>query len=298
MTIAKYRLLAVCIFLFATSVGTAGDKQTGLHNSTKKFTNSFEMQESDWTDPAELERTWQAALVRIPKPGGGYISTTINKLTNSSSSVEGVWPTVIYLHGCTGIWPGTYTRINFLVKNGYAVIAPASFARKKYPISCKPSTHQGGLYRPTLIMRQNDAGHAIAKAKTLPWVNKAVVFLMGLSQGGITTATFSSQLPIHTVKARIVEGWTCNAGWDEYRGINAPDNEPVLTLVGRKDPWFQDIWTRGSCEEFLDKSNGSKSVIYSKGFLSRQHELLDYRKPRKIVLEFLRQHSSKTSPSN
>ena len=292
----KCFLLTTYFCLYVVLVGAADYKQTGLNNRTKIFTNSDDMQESDWTDPAELERTWQAALVRIPKLNGGYIKTTIKKLTEKKSPVEGVWPTVIYLHGCTGIWDGTYARIKFLAKNGYAVIAPASFARKKYPISCKPSTHESGLYRPTLIMRQNDAGHAIAKAKTLPWVNKADVFLMGLSQGGITTATFSSQLPIHTVKARIVEGWTCNSGRDEYRGINAPASEPVLTLVASKDPWFQKPSTRGSCEVFLNKSNGSKSVVYSKGVLSKQHGLLGNRKPRKTVLKFLRLHRSQTTP--
>ena len=289
-------LLTTYLCLNSVLVGAAGYTQTGLNNQTKVFTKSVDMQESDWTDPVELERTWQAALVRIPKLNRGYIKTTIKKLAKKNSPVEGVWPTVIYLHGCTGIWDGTYARINFLAKNGYAVIAPTSFARKKYPISCEPSTHKGGLYRPTLIMRQNDAGHAIAKAKTLPWVNKADVFLMGLSQGGITTATFSSQLPIHTVKARIVEGWTCNAGWGEYRGINAPASEPVLTLVASKDPWFQNSWNRGSCEAFLNKLNGSKSVVFSKGFLSTQHELLNYRKPKKTVLEFIRLHTSQATP--
>ena len=278
---------------FVVLIALSGCVTTGLHNSTKVFTDPSDMRSSDWSDPAEMERAWQAALVRIPKSGGGHVSTTIAELRKGRISPGEPWPTVIYMHGCTGIWPGTKTRINFLARNGYAVIAPASFARLKYPQSCRPDTHQGGLYRPTLRMRQNDAGYAIAKARTLPWVDKSNVFLMGLSQGGITTATFSSPRPEHSLRARIVEGWTCHAGWSEYAGMNAPESEPVLTLVGAKDPWFRNYWSQGSCGRFLSKSNGSRSVVYSKGRLSTRHELLEAREVQQTVLDFLSDHRSR-----
>ena len=151
MSIRPFLLI---VALFALS----GFAQSGLHNSTKVFTDPSDMRWSDWSDPAEMERTWQAALVRIPKSRGSFASTTIAELQEGALSPVGVWPTVIYLHGCTGFWSGTKTRIDFLARNGYAVIAPASLARLKYPQSCRPRTHQGGLYRPTLKMRQNDAG--------------------------------------------------------------------------------------------------------------------------------------------
>lgn len=284
---AGRRIASVIVALAMT--GCAG---TGLHNSTKAFTPSLEMRPSDWNDPAELERTWRAALVRIPGRGAGYLKTTMNDLIENRSSIQGRWPTVIYMHGCTGIWSGTYTRINLLAKNGYAVIAPASFAREKYPKSCDPENHTGGLYRPTLKMRQNDAGYAIAKAKKLPWVDRTNVFLMGLSEGGITTATFLSKAPGRSLRARIVEGWTCRAGWHEYRGIKAPDSEPVLTLVGLEDPWFQNSYNKGSCTGFLDKSNGSKSVVYSKGYLRWRHELLEDKSVQRTVIDFLKEHTS------
>lgn len=285
----KLRRVLAYVFALAALAGCAGTG-SGLHNSTKAFTPASEMQRSDWSDPAELERAWLAARVRIPKPDGGYISTTMEELTSRSRGIAGTWPTVIYLHGCTGVWSGTYTRINFLARNGYAVVAPVSFARLKYPKSCDPQTHKGGFYRSTLLMRQNDAGYAIAKAKTLPWVDGDNVYLMGLSQGGITTATFFSADPQKSVRARVVEGWTCQAGWIEYEGINAPDGEPVLTLVGSRDPWFQDQWTRGNCTKFIHPSNGSKSVVYSSGYLSGRHELLESSEVQETVLEFLAQH--------
>ncbi len=132
-------------------------------------------------------------MVRIPNGAGKYVSTTINKLDKEKFEKHIKHPTVIYFHGCAGVWEGTYTRINYLAKNGYAVIAPVSFARKKYPKSCNVVTKQGGLYRGTLKIRQFDAGFAIEHAKLIPWVDPDNVFLMGLSRGGITTATFSSK---------------------------------------------------------------------------------------------------------
>ena len=272
--------------------GCAGTAGTGLNNSTRTFTPVSAMQPSDWNDPAELERTWRAALVRVPRPGGGYLKTTMNDLVENGTSIQGRWPTVIYMHGCGGIWRGTYIRIDFLARNGYAVIAPASFAREKYPKSCDPETLDGGQYRPAVLMRQYDAGYAIAEAKKLPWVDESNVFLMGLSEGGIITATFPSKALKRSVRARIVEGWTCTTGWYEYLGIKAPESEPVLTLVGLEDPWFQSPWLKGSCARFLNKSNGSRSVVYSEGYLRWRHELLEDKGVQKTVIDFLKEHTS------
>jgi dienelactone hydrolase len=248
------------------------------------------MSSGDWSDPAELERTWRAALVRVPVDDGSVLKARMDELPQQDVPTGTAYPTVIYLHGCSGIWPGTYRRIDFLARNGFAVIAPASFARAKYPQSCDPATHKGGMYRDTLKMRQFDAGYAIAKAKTLPWVDTENVFLMGLSEGGITTATFSSRAPAARVNARVVEGWTCHAGWSEYKGINAPDTEPVLTLVGEGDPWFQSVWTKGECGKFLSETNGSRSVVYRQGRLRTQHELLEDDRVKATVIDFLSTH--------
>ncbi len=265
----------------------------GYHNSTKKFTDPQKMSERDWSDPVEIRRTWDAASVRIPGGHSGIIKTTMRDVEKIDLKQGKKFPLVIYLHGCSGIWKGTFRRIDFLAENGYAVIAPISLARKKYPKSCDVKKHQGGLYRPTLKMRQYDAGYAIVQAKKLNWVDSNNVFLMGLSQGGITTATFHSDDPAASVNARIVEGWTCHAGWKEYRGINAPESEPVLTLVGENDPWFQKRWNRGDCGEYLSRTNGSFSVVYRTGKLRNRHELLESEQVQQLVLKFLKKHLRK-----
>ena len=273
--------------LFLSGQGALG---SGLDNSTRIFTPVEEMHSEDWDHPAELHRVWQAALVRIPVHGGQYIETTVSELPSQHLATGELFPTIIFLHGCSGIGKGVYTRINFLAAHGYAVIAPPSLARQKYPQSCDPENYRGGLYRDTLRMRQYDAGHAIETAKTLAWVDPDRIFLMGLSEGAIVAATYRSQSGKASVKARIVESWTCHAGWDEYRGVNAPADEPVLTLVAANDPWFQSPTTKGECTGFLDPHNGSKSVVYTDETLSHKHALLEKEIVQAEVLEFLEKH--------
>ena len=265
---------------------------SGLHNNdSRTFTPVHEMTSNDWNDPVELERVWQAALVRIPKPDGKFIATTVKELHTHNLAGSEKFPAVIYLHGCSGIWSGTYMRINFLAANGYAVIAPPSMARKKYSKSCEPVQIQGGFYRDVLKIRHFDAGYTIEKAKALPWVDANHVFLVGLSEGGITTATFQSNSKSASVRARIIEGWTCQSVWPEYHGLNAPEGEPVLTLLGANDPWFQNPYNRGECTGFIKKrKDGSKSVVYTDEVLSHRHVLLEDERVQAEVLEFLRAH--------
>ena len=271
-------LLSLCV--------TQSTQATDLGNHNKRFINPTEMTKKDWSDPNELKRAWQAAIVRIPKGNGKFDSLIMEDLTKKTYDKK-KYPTIIYMHGCAGVWKGTYRRANFFAKSGFAVIAPISFARTKYPQSCDIKKHKGGLYRHTLKMRQNDAGYAIEKAKQLSWVDPDNVFLMGLSQGGVTTATFYSKNSSMSVKARVIEGWTCHAGWHEYKGINAPQNEPVLSVVGYNDPWFQNSWSRGDCGSFM-KNDMSQSVVFKDGRLSTRHELLEDKEVQNIVLKFLK----------
>jgi len=256
-----------------------------LDNLTKQFTPSSEISSTDWSSSDELHRTWQAALVRIPKQDQVYAGQ-ISDLPLEALPVKEKLPTVIYLHGCSGFWWGTYIRLDFFAGNGFAVIAPASFARTKYPKSCDPEKKRAGLYRETLKMRQYDALNAIKNAKQLDWVDARNIFLVGFSEGGITSATVSTGLD-SGVNARVIEGWTCHAEWSEYRGINASSSEPVLSLVADQDPWFQDAWARGSCGAYMNSDNGSRSVVYRTGPLMSKHNLLDNPDVQSLILEFL-----------
>jgi len=282
--------LLFCVILNASVSAQSLSSYSHLGNNGKNFTPASKMSSNDWSNPEELDRVWQASLVRIPSEGKSYIQNIIADIESESLQATKKYPTVVYMHGCSGIWAGSIRQINFLAENGFAVVAPPSFAREKYPKSCDIYLHQSGLYRDTLKMRQYDAGNAIEKAKKLPWVDENNIFLMGLSEGGITTATFRLKNSNLTVNARVVEGWICTSIWNEYKGVKAPKTEPVLTLLGSKDPWFQNPYTNGECTDFLNKRNGSKSIAYTEGDLSYRHELLENKVVQEAVLKILKQY--------
>ncbi|MEM7733927.1 MAG: dienelactone hydrolase family protein [Pseudomonadota bacterium] len=279
-----FRILCVT-FLVCWGLGSAAQAQDrGLGNATKAFTDPSQISNSDISDPNEMHRAWVAAIVRVPTGKSRSKKLTTSRLLGWSPQTDAKLPAVIYLHGCSGIWQGTHRRVQFMANLGFVVVAPASFARQKYPQSCDVQTNTGGMYRNTLKIRQNDAVYALRQARRLPFIDPSRIVIMGSSEGGITTATLRPQ---QGEAARIIEGWTCQAGWGEYKGMNASASTPVLALVGANDPWFQDRWTRGNCTRNLRANNGSRSVVYTSGRLAAVHELLDHAQPRQEVVNFL-----------
>ncbi len=266
-----------------------GSGTGGLHNSTKVFADPQDMRPSDWTDPAEMRRTWDAAIVHVPGKNGNSTETSVAELQDGKFKFDRKLPAIVYMHGCSGFWPGTHMRTKFLAENGFVVIAPASLARRKYPRSCEVDSYTAGMYRQTLKMRQADAGYAIEQVRKLPFVDGNRIVLMGLSQGGITAATFKPQNEQQKVRARIIEGWTCHDNWPEYHGVSASASEPVLALVGTRDPWFRDT-SQGDCQPFLNPNNGSASIVYSDEPLAGRHELMEFNSPKQEVVHFLRRH--------
>ncbi|MEM6892009.1 MAG: peptidoglycan-binding protein [Pseudomonadota bacterium] len=263
----------------------------GLHNLSRgSFTDPEDMNFLEFDDPEEKMRTWDRAIVWVPTGPNRSRRMTMPELLETYTSSDETFPTAIYLHGCAGLWEGSHLRMKFLADNGFLAIGPASLARKKYAQSCNPATHSSGMFRDVIEIRKIDAGHAIERAKALPFVDANNMLLMGLSEGAYTTAMFTYWEKDLSVKARVVEGSTCHAGVREYFGILAPSSEPVLSLVGVNDPWFQADYLRGDCGRFMNKENGSRSVVYRNGRLSYRHALLEFPEVRAETLAFLSEH--------
>ena len=282
-------LIFICLFHSASmSSSYYDDFYSKFHNSQKIFTKNSNMQTKYFNEESEIKLTWENALLRVPRANGEIFSSTIKDLQGDEEFLKNKFKTIIYLHGCSGLWKGTALRLDFFAKNGYAVIAPASMARKKYPQSCDPDIKRGGLYRDILKIRKIDALNAVLNAKALSWTDNNNIFLVGLSEGAITTATYLPKNIASSVNGRIIEGWTCNAGWDEYRGINSPYNEPMMSLVAKFDPWFQIDVLKGDCGKYLNKNPLSKSIVVDDPILSKGHGLLHDQNIQKTTLEFLK----------
>jgi len=232
-------------------------------------------------DPDELARTWQQALVYVPTSPGKARKTSISALPGYMQQHPGA-KLILYLHGCSGIIPTDRNAGHFYARSGYIFIAPDSFARIIKPISCRPVRYQGGLHRRVLAWRQAEAAYGLTRLRALPGMAQARIALIGHSEGGITVATFHGA----TVSARVIEGWTCHAGWPEYNGLNAPLLEPVLSLVGHDDPWFQLPSLKGDCSAFMDGND--RSYVFEKpDNLHNKHSLSKHPRVRRIILDFL-----------
>lgn len=283
----------IIFFIFFSSVAYSSSYYNNFysdfHNSSKSFTDKSNMIEKNFQDPGEVNLPWINSLIRLPLANGDIYRGSMHELNGNEDFLKGKFKTIIYLHGCAGHWSGTAKRIDFYAKNGYAVIAPPSMARKKYAQSCDTTIQRGGLYRSVLKIRQIDAENAILRAKELSWTDNKNIFLVGLSEGGITTATYYPKNINSSVNGRIIEGWTCNAGWEEYKGLNTPYNEPVLSLVAKYDPWFQLDVLRGHCGQFINKNPLSKSIVIDDGtHLSKGHGLMHDNNIKKATLKFLK----------
>lgn len=238
--------------------------------------------------PDELARTLDDAIVAIPAryfkwdvPSGmftkGRTKDVLQDLTKIAA--EKKIPLVIYLHGCAGFGSASNHDINFLLNNGYAVLAPNSFARKYKPQSCDPNTYTGGFHRGVLYFRLAEATYAHEAAKNLPWVDKRNIFMMGFSEGGITTAQYRRG----GLAGRIILGWTCNSGVPEKRGISGPRDEPILAVVASNDPWFRDPSYSGHCGNWTSFRRNVESVVVNVNF----HHVQSLPEVKEKILKFL-----------
>ena len=141
-----------------------------------------------------------------------------------------------------------------------------------------------------LRYRLAEARFAYEFAETLPWVDKQNIFLMGLSEGGITTARYGQG----GLAGRVILGWTCSAGWTEYRGIVGPRDEPILAVVSLKDPWFSEPWMHGNCGMFMAFRKNSESVVLDGPY----HDVLALPGVQEKVIQFLRARTHSSKPED
>jgi len=235
---------------------------------------------------ADLDKTWSAGRLTWRGEGGVVSGLLGDSLAEAAKSLgPRKAPAVVYLHGCSGLDEISAATARFLAEAGYVVVSPDSFARAARPASCNVASHVGSLYRGGLALRRAEAAYAVAQVRRLPFVDPRRVYLYGFSEGAIAAATVTGV----AVKARVVEGWSCHAGWPEYAGLHAPPGQPTLTFTSRDDPWFQAEWARGDCGDYMKGRHGSRSIVFAPPDpLSAQHYVSESPRVRETILRFLR----------
>jgi len=280
-------LTALSLLLITASSSSAQLRR--LNNDGKQFVSTNDMRRTDWSDVSEMARPWASAVVYVPRAFGGVRKMSTAQLSKWVPKDGKKHAAILWLHGCTGMYQYDLDRAKMLAGQGYIAVALPSFARTKYAKSCDQATLQGGFYRGALQMRQHDVGFALERMNALSSIDPERIALAGLSEGGNLAATFRSRNSRQRVAVRVIEGWTCHAGWPEWAGMNARRHERVLSLLGANDPWFVGKpWLLGDCGKFMNKSNGSRSIVYGSGKLAGQHALMDFSQPRQDTFSFLR----------
>ena len=118
-------------------------------------------------DDNEVKRTWDAAEVAVERSGVRVVGRMDDPRVQAGLTklrVGRAIPTVIYMHGCDGLRRSTSVS-RALVRRGFAVIAPDSFARSGRVAMCG----RGGEAKRR--MRHEEIRFAARQALTLAWVD-------------------------------------------------------------------------------------------------------------------------------
>lgn len=232
----------------------------------------------------EVRITWERAYVMLPvakdRLVGGRMDEPLIREELAGLPPGKKFRAVLFMHGCAGLSPGNFDYMHLLAGEGYAVIAPDSFARPGRPKTCDPRRHRGIPGAPharVTAMRQEEIQHGLERTRGLAWVDAENLFLMGHSQGGSAAAAF----PNRGFRGVIISGSTC-----QY-GLNAPEGTPVLSIYSEKDPWLRNRSPRG-CEEWK-WARGFPIEFHL--FPGSAHSLAGNARARALIRGFLERHA-------
>ncbi len=212
---------------------------------------------------SDVAPTWEQARVYLPQ-NSSY-------LRPAAVLAQGPHPTVLYLHGCTGITAGDQHWAATLAGAGYAVVMTDSFARSYRRRNCDPVRNSIGLFPEAQRMRQEEISHALEMLQSSPWADRNNLFLMGHSEGGAAVSRSRGD----GFKAMIISGDACRSG------LRAPFEMPILVINFQSDPWSSGL--RVSCRnDFPGRGNASELLLEGGG-----HDTSDSSEAQKTVLKFL-----------
>ena len=223
---------------------------------------------SNSSSEADIASTWTQARVYLPRMSS-YVKP-------ADVSVARKLPTVVYLHGCTGLTAADARWARTLTSAGYAVVLPDSFARSYRLSNCNPQMHLGGAFRAAAGMRQEEIEHALKMLKAAPWADQGNLFLMGHSEGGGAVAGWGEV----GFKGQIISGTKCQ------QGLAAPATIPVLVIAFLHDPW-EGNYRRTCAIWFGGRESASELLLPGSG-----HDTSQSPEAQHAVSDFLRAHTS------
>ncbi len=175
-----------------------------------------------------VRQSWEAAEVEIVTDAvhvSGKMSDAQTLADLAQLPKHSKFPTIVYFHGCTGraggvIRAGTRDFWRDLLQDGYAIVAPNSFARDNRTPLCGKGTVQ-------LFTRLPEIDYAVRRLKSLSWVDTANIVLVGFSEGGGALSQYRGD----DARAIVILGNDCDLGI-RFRG-------PSLAILSVNDKWIK-----------------------------------------------------------
>jgi dienelactone hydrolase len=234
---------------------------------------------------SDIELTWDKALVYLPPVDQGGPLVALMESPRVAAHVARYapgtrLPVVVYMHGCTGL--GNFSFLRELARQGFAVVAPDSLARRFRPLQCDPRTRSGGYNVFVYDFRVTEVAYASHRLQSLPWVDRRNLFLVGTSEGAVATALYRGD----EFSGRVITQWTCH-GARVVEGVAAPPETPILSIVRSDDPWYgpeRTVGQQGDCGVFLEGRPKSRSVVL-RG--AADHDVFDAAATANAIFAFL-----------
>ncbi len=239
----------------------------------------------------DFKDTYTYAYVGFPKGFGGieepfYGTFDAFNKKYPDLEVERAYPTLLYMHGSSGLYRGEVYRKYVVEELGFVFFAPNSYKIKNRPTYRSPTKLKN--YTKVHNVRVTEIAFNHKKLKKLPYIDNKNIFLMGNSEGGLAVAIYKPS----SFRGRIVTAFSCESSYF-YKNFKlaSKKSKPLLNIIGTHDEFFAKkskfntkYKVSGNGIEKLKNHKNAKVVILPKA----KHDLTQNIYVKDEILSFLR----------
>lgn len=185
-----------------------------------------------------FDDTYRYAYIGFPKGFGGIKKAfygTFDEFNKKypNVKVDKAYPTLLYMHGSSGLYKGDVYRKLVVEKLGFIFFAPNSYKIKNRPTYKSPTKEK--KYNKVHKIRVAEINYNHKKLKMLDYIDNKNIFLMGNSEGGLAVAIYNAS----SFRGRIVTAFSCESSYF-YKNfkLGSKKSKPFLNIIGTHDEFF------------------------------------------------------------
>lgn len=182
--------------------------------------------------PESLAALVQQAQLFLPaKATGG--ADFLGRWRDAPATTGAAVPVVVLLHGSSGLAPAIADFQRWLGTQGFASVAPDSFALAGRVTYKSPIDKAD--YERVHALRSSEIAPTVQALAARPWADMARLVLAGTSEGSVPVARHAGS----EFAARIIYAWSCETNYFVEAPRNSfADRRPVLNIISATDPFF------------------------------------------------------------